>query len=31
MKSLASRFAFAVNRALGRTGKVLAERYTCAS
>jgi REP element-mobilizing transposase RayT len=27
MKSLASRFAFAVNRALGRTGKVLAERY----
>jgi REP element-mobilizing transposase RayT len=26
MKSLASRFAFAVNRALGRTGKVLAER-----
>jgi putative transposase len=27
MKSLASRFAFAVNRALGRTGKVLADRY----
>jgi hypothetical protein len=28
MKSLASRLAFAVNRALGRaTGKVLAERY----
>jgi hypothetical protein len=27
MKSLASRFAFAVNRALGRTGRVLAERY----
>ena len=27
MKSLASLFAFAVNRALGRTGKVLADRY----
>jgi REP element-mobilizing transposase RayT len=27
MKSLASRFAFAVNRALGRIGKVLRERY----
>jgi hypothetical protein len=27
MKSLASLFAFAVNRALGRTGRVLADRY----
>jgi hypothetical protein len=27
MKSIASRFAFAVNRALGRSGKVLAGRY----
>jgi hypothetical protein len=27
MKSLASLFAFAVNRAFGRTGKVLADRY----
>jgi REP element-mobilizing transposase RayT len=27
MKALASRFARAVNRTLGRTGKVLAERY----
>jgi REP element-mobilizing transposase RayT len=27
MKSLAARFARAVNRALGRTGKVLADRY----
>jgi hypothetical protein len=27
MKSLASLFAFAVNRALGRSGKVLADRY----
>ena len=27
MKSIASLFAFAVNRALGRTGKVLADRY----
>jgi hypothetical protein len=27
MKSLASLFAFAVNRGLGRTGKVLADRY----
>ncbi|HVH05662.1 MAG TPA: transposase [Myxococcota bacterium] len=27
MKSIASLFAFAVNRALGRTGRVLADRY----
>jgi hypothetical protein len=27
MKSIASLFAFAVNRALGRTGKVLRDRY----
>ena len=27
MKSLAARFAFAVNRALGRRGRVLADRY----
>jgi hypothetical protein len=27
MKALSSRFARAVNRALGRTGRVLAERY----
>jgi REP-associated tyrosine transposase len=27
MKSLASRFAFAVNRGLGRVGRVLADRY----
>jgi REP element-mobilizing transposase RayT len=27
MKSLATRFALAVNRALGRTGRVLADRY----
>ena len=27
MKSLASLFAFAVNRALGRTGRVLSDRY----
>ena len=27
MKSIAARFAFAVNRALGRSGRVLADRY----